>query len=111
MKQRKAAVDYFFQTHGQLLPEAQRIKRKYYRTLAGDAISLASAAFNAEKMQAAQALCNFARVTYSRISWSLGWAKLACKRRIGHEVWRFLQRGNSNAQAKNPAGAEKASTS
>ena len=91
LKQRKAAVDCFFQTCSHLLPNAQHLKRRFYRSLAEDAVSLGSAAFNSGEMQTSQTLCDFARLTCPSVPRSFAWAKLACKRRMGHKVWHVLQ--------------------
>jgi glycosyltransferase involved in cell wall biosynthesis len=91
MKQRKAAMEFFFESCGHLLPEVDQVKRRLYRALAGDAVKLGSTAFNASKMEASQTLCDFARATWPGISRSPEWAKLACKRRMGRGVWHVLQ--------------------
>jgi hypothetical protein len=87
MRQRKAAVDCFLQTCAGKLRNAEQLQRKLYRTLATDAVRLGSAAFNAGEMKTAETLCEFARLTCPEIPRSLVWAKLACKRRLGHDLW------------------------
>jgi glycosyltransferase involved in cell wall biosynthesis len=118
MQQRKAAVDSFFETCGHILPNTQKLRRKFDWLLARDAIGLGSSAFNSGKMQSSQALCEFARRTCPPVQWSFSWAKLACKRRMGHEVWRVLQPAvravdwmgllvrHSDRRAQDPAEAE-----
>jgi hypothetical protein len=90
IQQRKAAVKYFFQTCGPLLPNTDRLQRKLYWLLARDAVRLGSAAFNAGKIQSSQALCDFALRTCPHIRWSFAWMKFACKRRISYKAWRAL---------------------
>jgi hypothetical protein len=90
IQQRKAAVDYFFQTCGPLLPDRRRLQRKFYRLLARDAVGLGSSAFNAGKIQSSRALCDFALGICPEIRWSLAWMKFACKRRVSYKAWRAL---------------------
>jgi glycosyl transferase family 2 len=91
LQQRKAALHCFFQTCGHILPNQNRLQRKFYSLLARDAVSLGSSAFNAGKMQTSQALCDFALRTRLAVRWSFAWMKLACKRRMGYEAWSVLQ--------------------
>jgi hypothetical protein len=90
-QQRKAAVDCFFRTCGHILPNPNRLQRRFYSLLARDAVNLASSAFNAGKMQTSEALCDFALRTRVGVRCSFAWMKLACKRRIGYEAWSVLQ--------------------
>ena len=90
MQQRKTAVKCFFQTCGHILPDTNRLQRRFYWLLARDAIDLGSSAFNTGKTQSSQALCDFALRTCPHIRWSFAWMKFAFKRRIGFKAWRAL---------------------
>lgn len=91
MYQRKAALDCFFETCGHMLANQQRLMRKLFRSLACDAVSLGSTAFNSGRMENSRALCEFACQICPSVRWSLAWAKLACKRNMGRQVWSVLR--------------------
>jgi hypothetical protein len=91
LQQRKAAINYFIRTCGDLLPEADHIHRELSRSLACDAVGFASSAFNNGEMGISRQLSQFALEECPEITRSLHWIKLICKRHIGLEKWRFLQ--------------------
>jgi glycosyltransferase involved in cell wall biosynthesis len=91
LQQRKTAIDYFFKDHVGSLPNSERLREKMLRSLAGLAIGSASAAFNEGELEQSRKLSDFACETCPQIKTSLGWAKLACKLRMGSKAWRALQ--------------------
>lgn len=90
LHQRKAALDYFFETRGHALQDGSQIRSKAMYLLARDAVGRASAAFNEGELELSQQLCEFAVRLTSKITMSLSWLKLMCKRGIGLKFWRAL---------------------
>lgn len=91
LEQRKAAFDSFFQESGHLLPDLGPLRRRLTGLLARDAVRCASMAYNAQNLDDCAALRQFARRIDPGVHWSWPWAKLACKRLIGHQAWNALQ--------------------
>jgi glycosyltransferase involved in cell wall biosynthesis len=86
-QQRKAALDCFFETCGDVLPNSAQLRRRFFRHLSGHAVSLASSAFNRGEMEASRRVSEFALAICPEIDRSLGWLKLILKRRMGPRVW------------------------
>ena len=91
VQQRKAALDRFFQTCGDALPNVRRLRRKLFRSLALDATGFASEAFNRGETTVSEQLAEFARDVCPDITWSRGWKALVCKRRLGVGGWLALR--------------------
>jgi hypothetical protein len=91
LRQRKAALDSFFNTCGQTLPQARQFHRRAVRLLACNAVGLASTAFNEGEMKLSEQLTEYAIRIYPKIERSPPWMKLACKRRLGTRTWHALQ--------------------
>jgi hypothetical protein len=91
LKQRKAAFDCFFQTCSNVLPDAERLRRKLLFLLACDAVGFASTAFNERKMEASQQLSEYALELCPGVKGSMPWMKFVFKRRMGYSVWHAFQ--------------------
>jgi glycosyltransferase involved in cell wall biosynthesis len=91
LKQRKSALDYFFQYGSQFLPNAGVLRRKLLFSLACEAIGFASTAFNDHQEETFRQMSEYALEISPEIRRSLPWVKLACKRIIGHGAWRALK--------------------
>lgn len=91
LQQRAETFNIFFQTCGDVLPNAQQLKRKLFRLLACEAVSLASVAFNEGNMEAFESISEFAARIHPEVKATLPWAKLACKRRLSYKTWHALQ--------------------
>jgi Glycosyl transferase family 2 len=91
VQQRKAALDYYFQTCSDVLPNPQTLRHKLYWLLGVDAISLASAAFNEGQTNACEKLTDYALDICPNIKRSFVWQKLTFKRVIGFKIWLTLQ--------------------
>lgn len=91
LQQRKAALDCFFETCRDILPHPERLYRKLLWQLSGTAVGLASAALNTSDTAVSKQVSEFALAVCPQINRSLGWLKLACKRRIGPRAWRALR--------------------
>jgi glycosyltransferase involved in cell wall biosynthesis len=91
VRQRKAALDLFFDNGGRSLPRAMELRRRVLHALAREALGLASAAFNDEDFSVSKQLCDFARFVSPGIDRSWPWMKVAVKRRIGIRASRMLR--------------------
>jgi hypothetical protein len=91
LQQRKAAFDCFFQTYAHLVPNSRRLRGTLLYLLSRDAVGHSSAAFNDGELDLSEQLSAFALHTSPKVSRSLVWAKLACKRGMGLRAWRALQ--------------------
>lgn len=87
VQQRKTALDVFFENSMLNLSSARKLRRRKFRSLACEAIGLASAAFNLGKMEESERLSEFALSVCPEVKRSLPWLKLACKRRMGNQTW------------------------
>ncbi len=83
-KQRQAALECFFQTCGHLLPDAGRMQRKLYRSLACTALGVASQALDEGHIQISHDLSAFALLLCPSVRRSLSWVKYVCTRGIRH---------------------------
>jgi glycosyltransferase involved in cell wall biosynthesis len=90
LQQRKAALDSFFHSSGELLREDQELRQKLLWTLAFEAIGYASSAFNENDIFAVDQLSDFALDLSPEAKMSFPWAKLTCKRRLGLKRWRAM---------------------
>jgi hypothetical protein len=91
LQQRKAAINCFIQTCGDLLPEPEKTHSALIRSLARDAIGFASSAFNSNDLELSKRVSQFALGECPKISRSLPWIKLISKRFLGVKNWKFLQ--------------------
>lgn len=91
LHQRKAVIDYFTEECGNAGADYQKIHRKMLRSLACDAVSWASAAFNDGETQLSRQISQFALSFYPGVKRSLPWIKFSCKRYIGLRGWRAIQ--------------------
>jgi hypothetical protein len=91
LQQREAALACFFQTCSHVLPNCQRMQRRFSWSLGCYAVGFASRAFNSGDMEISEQLSDFALRVCPEVEKSLPWARLACKRRLGLRVWRILQ--------------------
>jgi glycosyltransferase involved in cell wall biosynthesis len=89
--QRKAALDYFYQTSSDTLPDVRRLRRKSFRSLGGMAVRFASIAFNENELDASRQLAEFALDVCPQIKRSSAWMQLSLKQRMGSGAWRALQ--------------------
>jgi glycosyltransferase involved in cell wall biosynthesis len=87
LRHRKAALDCFFQSWNNILPKPQQLRRRCTRSLAYDAIRLASAAFNDGEIEMCKQLADYALVLWPQLKRSFPWTKLTWKRRMGYKVW------------------------
>jgi glycosyltransferase involved in cell wall biosynthesis len=90
LKQRKAALDCFFQTCSYTLPFAQKLRRTLYWHLSREAFRHASAAFNEGEMELSERLSDFALNVYPEAKISLRWMLLVGKRYLGFRAWRVF---------------------
>jgi glycosyltransferase involved in cell wall biosynthesis len=95
LQQRKAVFDCLFEGCGDALPHPERLRHKLFHSLGAMAVGRASAAFNECEIEASKQLAEFAVGVCPEIKRSLGWVKLACKRRIGLRAWQALRRRSS----------------
>jgi hypothetical protein len=91
LQQKKGAIDCFFETCANVLPNADELKGRYYSALSRLAVARASAAFSEGRLALSDQLSDLAvsADVSARRSWP--WAKLKIKRRIGYDTWRNLQ--------------------
>jgi glycosyltransferase involved in cell wall biosynthesis len=90
LQQRKVALDCFFESCRDILPDSERLYRKLLRQLSGTAVGFASAAFNTGQMEVSKQVSEFALAVCPQINGSLGWLKLTCKRGMGPRAWHAL---------------------
>jgi GT2 family glycosyltransferase len=90
LKQRKLALDCFFECCSDVLPGREHLCRRLYRQLSESAVSHASAAFNDGHIEESRQLSDFALSVYPAIKNSPGWVKLTCKHWMGARTWRAL---------------------
>jgi hypothetical protein len=91
LEQREAALECFFRTCGHMLPHSGRLRGTLLHTLALEAVGRASSAFNDCEMTVCSELAAFAVRVSPRVTKSLPWVKLGCKRRMGSRIWKALQ--------------------
>lgn len=90
LQQRLAAIESFFESCNDLLPDAAGLRAHIYRALSRETVSLASSAFNDDQLAVVVELCHFALTLDPSVRRSLPWLKLALKRSIGSSAWRSL---------------------
>jgi glycosyltransferase involved in cell wall biosynthesis len=88
LRQRKAALDCFFQSWSSPLPKPQQLYQRCTRSLASDAIRLASAAFNEGEIEMCKQLADYALILCPQLKRSFRWTRLTWKRRLGYSAWR-----------------------
>lgn len=91
LHQRQAALECFFQTCSQALPNPPQLRRKLFWSLSCEAMGFASEAFNDGEMESSKQILEFALKLCPEVKKSLPWAMFACKRRMGLGAWRALQ--------------------
>jgi hypothetical protein len=91
LTQRKAALDFFFDTCSFMLPNAEQFRRSLFRKLSRETIDLASSALNEGNTVASERLTQFALHLWPEIKGSFPWVKLWCKRQIPGPALRALQ--------------------
>ena len=91
LRQRKAALECFFETCRDVLPDEQRLRRRLFHSLGIAAIGFSSTAFNDRQEEISTNLSDFALEVWPAIRWSIAWKRLAFKRRLGQRGWRALQ--------------------
>lgn len=90
LEQRQAALQSFFRCCG-ALPHVRSLRTDMIRSLALEALSLASSAFNTGETDIAERICRFATSTDPRVRCSITWGKLRCKQWMGYQAWQLLQ--------------------
>ena len=90
MEQRKAALDYFFLSCGNLLPDGNRLRRDAYWSMGRAMLGLASLSFDRGNMNASEQLRELAVVACPRVRRSMSWVKLGCRRALGYDTWLSL---------------------
>jgi hypothetical protein len=91
LHQRKAALDYFYQTSGDTLPDIRRLRGISFRSLGEMAVHMATMAFNEREVHTSKQLAAFAVEVCPLIRRSPTWLKFSLKRRMGYKAWRVLQ--------------------
>lgn len=91
LQQRKGAIDYFFQTCGNAMPDAKQLHRRLFWALGCTAVGFASAAFNRSEMKLCDDLSAFAVDVCPQVERSIPWMKLSCKRLLGSRAWSALR--------------------
>ena len=91
VQQRKAALDRFLQSCHDVLPDAQRLERRLFLSLARDAVGFASETFNRGETAVSEQLAAFARALSPDVVKTSGWKALACKRHLGLGTWLVVQ--------------------
>jgi glycosyltransferase involved in cell wall biosynthesis len=92
LQQRRAAIRLFFENCGyEAMSDAPALYSRTLWFVSRDAIGYASHAFNEGAMDACEQLIQFAVETCPQIKFSLPWAKISCKRRLGLTAWRSAQ--------------------
>ena len=90
LQQRKVALEFFFESCKDILPNSGHLRQKLLRSLSKIAVKRASAAFNEGQMEASQQLADFALGQFPNINRSAAWMKLICKRQLGRRAWLAL---------------------
>ena len=93
LQQRKAALECFFELCRDFLPDETHLRISLFQSLGIAAVGFASTAFNDGQEEISKNLSNFALEVCPTIRQSLGWKRLAFKRRVGQRTWRALQPG------------------
>ena len=91
VQQRKAALERFLQTCGDVLPDAQGLRQRLFLSLAREAVGFASETFNRGETIVSEPLAEFARTLCPDVVKTAGWKALACKRRLGLGAWLAVQ--------------------
>lgn len=91
LQQRKAALDCFFETCSDVIQKSPQLRNALLYGLAIDAVGLASTAFNHGELKLADEISGFAFRTCPKVRRSWFWARFACKRKIGPNVWQALR--------------------
>ena len=89
--QRRAAIEHFLNGSAARLTNADDLRAWFTRELALDAISCASAAFNAGAMESSARLSKLALKSDPNVQRSRPWWFLACKRVLGLRGWQLLR--------------------
>jgi glycosyltransferase involved in cell wall biosynthesis len=90
LQQRKAALDYVFQSCSHLVPDAHRFHKELFKYLGDEAVGYASHAFNDNEMELSERLSELALSICPEIRKSLPWTFLALKRCIGTRATHML---------------------
>ncbi|MDE2402261.1 MAG: glycosyltransferase family 2 protein [Burkholderiales bacterium] len=86
LQQRKVAIDAFRDICRTSAPEMLRVYQSLLPPMALDAVGHASSAFNANRMELCQRLCDFATSAHPGVRRSPAWLALACKKLMGHRM-------------------------
>jgi len=90
LEQRKAALDCFLNTCGDVLSDVSKLRRRMLSSLAIDAVGCASMVFNDGNFHLMNLLLAFAVQISPSSRFSRAWMKLACKRAMGRKAWQML---------------------
>jgi glycosyltransferase involved in cell wall biosynthesis len=88
--QRRAAIELFFRKHGASIPRGRNLREAMLLSLATDAVSIASSAFNVADFEACDDVVRYALALAPGVRRSRAWMKLACKRQLGLHRWQAL---------------------
>lgn len=91
IRQRKAALDCFFESSSSCLSDPVGLRRTVYYSLACESLRFASSAFNDRQFDASGELSDFAAAISPETKQTWAWKKLACKRRMGSRAWGAIQ--------------------
>ncbi|MBZ6077734.1 glycosyltransferase family 2 protein [Microvirga puerhi] len=91
LQQRKAAIDYFFETSGSLLPNADHLRHRVYRSFGQAAVKRASAAFNDGLLDISAQIQRYVLEVCPEVRHSWPWTKLVCKQTLGLKGWNVLK--------------------
>lgn len=91
VEQKKAALDCFFETCTDVLPNPVRLRNRLLYLLALDAVGRANAAFNDGDLMLAEHIASFAVHTSPLVRRSRCWAKFAIKRKMGMKAWQAVR--------------------
>jgi GT2 family glycosyltransferase len=98
LKQRQEALKSLFVSGGMFAD--QRLRARLLRLLSVDAVSCASRAFNAGKMDISGDIRSFAIELHPGVKRSWPWVKLSCKRFVGRRAWQVVRRMKVSAELK-----------
>lgn len=91
LEQRKAALEWFFESCGYMFPDSRRLHRTLVSLLSREAVGYASASFNDGELEISMQCSAFALHIFPQVNRSVSWTKLTFKRFIGLRAWRALQ--------------------
>lgn len=86
LEQRRAAFEAFLFACSEVLADPRRLRAELLRSLARDAVGIASTAFNDNRPELSLRLSEFAREIDSSVRRSGAWSRLALKRRLGFRL-------------------------